>query len=83
MEVARHQFLKISSGAIGSAVAAEVVGLGADTNIAQRQARIVHGKSGFTKTTRDANSRNSGKYLTPQTGILFPEQFLQNEGVYK
>jgi formate dehydrogenase major subunit len=46
MEVTRRQFLKISTGAIGSAVAAEAVGLGADTSIVQRQARTVPIKTG-------------------------------------
>lgn len=45
-KVTRRQFLKISSGAIGSAVVAEAVGLGADTNAAQRQAQTVPIKTG-------------------------------------
>ncbi len=46
MEVTRRQFLKISTGAIGSAVAAEAVGLGADTSTAQQKAGTVPIKTG-------------------------------------
>lgn len=45
-EVTRRQFLKISSGAIGTAVAAEAVGLGADTAAAQAKAQQVPIKTG-------------------------------------
>ena len=41
MEVTRRQFLKISSGAIGTVAAAEAVGLGADTAAAKEQAQTV------------------------------------------
>lgn len=46
MKVTRRQFLKFSSGAIGTAVAAEAVGLGVDTSAAQRQAQAVPIKTG-------------------------------------
>ncbi len=46
MEVSRRQFLKISSGAIGTVAAAEAVGLGADTSSAQAQAQKVPIKTG-------------------------------------
>jgi formate dehydrogenase major subunit len=46
MDVTRRQFLKISSGAIGTAAAAEAVSLGADTKAAQAGARQVPIKSG-------------------------------------
>lgn len=45
-EVSRRQFLKISSGAIGTAVAAEAAALGADTIAAQQQAQKVPIKTG-------------------------------------
>ncbi len=46
MKVTRRQFLKISSGAIGSAVVAEAAGLGADTSAAEKQAQSVPIKRG-------------------------------------
>jgi len=46
MQVTRRQFLKISSGAIGTAVAAEAVTLGADTGAAKEQAQKVPIKTG-------------------------------------
>ncbi len=46
MEVTRRQFLKFSSGAIGTAVAAEAAGLGAATSVAQDQAQKVPIKTG-------------------------------------
>ncbi len=46
MNVSRRQFLKISSGAIGSAVVAEAAGLGADTTGAQATAGKVPIKTG-------------------------------------
>ncbi len=46
MKVSRRQFLKISSGAIGSAVAAEAVSLGAHTAEAQTKAQGVPIKTG-------------------------------------
>jgi formate dehydrogenase major subunit len=46
MQVTRRQFLKISSGAIGMAVAAEAVTLGADTGAAKEQAQKVPIKTG-------------------------------------
>jgi formate dehydrogenase major subunit len=46
MEVSRRQFLKISSGAIGTVAAAEALGLGADTAAAKEQAQTVPIKTG-------------------------------------
>ncbi len=46
MSVNRRQFLKISAGAIGSAVAAEAAGLGLDTGAAQAAAGKVTLKTG-------------------------------------
>ena len=46
MKVTRRQFLKISSGAIGTVAVAEAVGLGADTGKAQEQAQKVPIKTG-------------------------------------
>jgi formate dehydrogenase major subunit len=46
MKVTRRQFLKISSGAIGTIAAAEAMGLGADTGKAQEQAQKVPIKTG-------------------------------------
>jgi formate dehydrogenase major subunit len=46
MEVSRRQFLKISSGAIGTAAALEAVGLGADTSAAKANAQKVPIKTG-------------------------------------
>jgi formate dehydrogenase major subunit len=46
MKVTRRQFLKFSSGAIGTAVAAEAVGLGVDTAAAKANAEKVPIKSG-------------------------------------
>jgi len=46
MDITRRQFFKISSGAIGTAVAAEAVGLGADTSAMQQQAQKVPIKTG-------------------------------------
>ncbi len=46
MKVTRRQFLKISSGAIGTVAAAEAVGLGADTGKAREQAQKVPIKTG-------------------------------------
>jgi len=46
MQVTRRQFLKISSGAIGTAVATEAVTLGADTGAAKEQAQKVPIKTG-------------------------------------
>ncbi len=46
MDVTRRQFLKISSGAIGTAVTAEAVSLGADTAAAQTKAQQVPIKTG-------------------------------------
>ena len=46
MEVTRRQFLKISSGAIGTAVAAEAQGLGADTTQAKATAEKILVKTG-------------------------------------
>jgi formate dehydrogenase major subunit len=46
MKVTRRQFLKISSGAIGTIAAAETVGLGADTGKAREQAQKVLIKTG-------------------------------------
>jgi formate dehydrogenase major subunit len=46
MEVTRRQFLKISSGAIGTAAAAEAISLGADTGSVKEQALKVPIKTG-------------------------------------
>ena len=46
MDISRRQFLKISSGVIGTAAAAEAVGLGADVNAAKEQAQKVPIKTG-------------------------------------
>ena len=46
MDITRRQFFKISSGAIGTAVATEAVGLGADTGAMQQQAQKVPIKTG-------------------------------------
>jgi formate dehydrogenase major subunit len=46
MDVSRRQFLKISSGVIGTAAAAETVGLGADVNAAKEKAQKVPIKTG-------------------------------------
>jgi formate dehydrogenase major subunit len=46
MKVTRRQFLKISSGAIGTAVAVEATGLGADTTQAKATAEKVPIKTG-------------------------------------
>jgi formate dehydrogenase major subunit len=46
MKVTRRQFLKISSGAIGTVAVAEAVGLGADIGKAQEQAQKVPIKTG-------------------------------------
>lgn len=46
MKVTRRQFLKISSGAIGTVAAAEAVGLGADTGGVKKQAQKVPIKTG-------------------------------------
>ncbi len=46
MDITRRQFFKISSGAIGTAVATEAVGLGADTSAMQQQAQKVPIKTG-------------------------------------
>jgi len=46
MKVTRRQFLKISSGVIGTAVAAEAVSFGLDTGAAQQQAQKVPIKTG-------------------------------------
>ena len=46
MQVTRRQFLKISSGAIGTVAAAEAVGLGADTAGVKEQAQKVPIKTG-------------------------------------
>ncbi len=46
MKVTRRQFLKISSGAIGTAVAAEAVAFGADTGAARQNAQKVPIKTG-------------------------------------
>lgn len=46
MEVTRRQFLKISTGAVGTAVAAEAVGFGFDTSTAQARALDVPIKQG-------------------------------------
>jgi formate dehydrogenase major subunit len=46
MEFTRRQFLKISSGAIGTAVAAEASSLGADTTATQTKAQQVPIKTG-------------------------------------
>lgn len=46
MDVSRRQFLKISSGAIGTVAAAEAVGLGADVNAAKEQAQKIPIKTG-------------------------------------
>lgn len=46
MQVTRRQFLKISSGAIGTVAAAEVAGLGADTSAVKEQAQNIPIKTG-------------------------------------
>ncbi len=46
MDISRRQFLKISTGAIGTAVAAEAAGLGLDTSAAQAHALDVPIKQG-------------------------------------
>lgn len=46
MKVTRRQFLKISSGVIGTVVAAEAVSLGLDTSALQQQAQKVPIKTG-------------------------------------
>ena len=46
MQVTRRQFLKISSGAIGTVAAAEAVGFGADTTAAKEQAKNIPIKTG-------------------------------------
>jgi formate dehydrogenase major subunit len=46
MKVTRRQFLRVSMGAIGSAVAAEAVGLGADTSAVQKHAQEIPIKTG-------------------------------------
>jgi formate dehydrogenase major subunit len=46
MQITRRQFLKLSSGAIGTAVAAEAVTLGADTGATKEQAQKVPIKTG-------------------------------------
>jgi formate dehydrogenase major subunit len=46
MEVDRREFIKISAGTIGTAVAAEVLGLGLDTAAAQEKAGTVSMKTG-------------------------------------
>ena len=46
MKVTRRQFLKISSGAIGTVAAAEAVGLGADTTAVKEHAQTVPIKTG-------------------------------------
>jgi formate dehydrogenase major subunit len=46
MEVDRREFIKISAGTIGTAVAAEVLGLGLDTAAAQEKAGTVPMKTG-------------------------------------
>ncbi len=46
MKVDRRQFIKISAGAIGAAVAADIAGLGVDMSAAQEQAAKVPMKTG-------------------------------------
>jgi formate dehydrogenase major subunit len=46
MDVSRRQFLKISTGTIGTVVAAEAVGLGADTSAVKMKAQSVPMKTG-------------------------------------
>lgn len=46
MQVTRRQFLKISSGAIGTVAAAEAVGMGSDMGAAREQAQMVPIKTG-------------------------------------
>jgi len=46
MEITRRQFIKISTGAAGAAVAAEVTGFGFDTSVAQARALDVPIKQG-------------------------------------
>ena len=46
MEVTRRQFIKITSGSLTAAVAAEAAGLGADISVAQAKAQTVPIKSG-------------------------------------
>ncbi|MDA8078390.1 MAG: hypothetical protein M0Z79_05565 [Nitrospiraceae bacterium] len=46
MKVDRRQFIKISAGTIGAAVAADLAGLGLDTSAAQEAARAVLAKTG-------------------------------------
>jgi hypothetical protein len=46
MDVTRRQFIKITSGSITAAVAAEAAGLGADASMAQARAQTVPMKSG-------------------------------------
>jgi anaerobic selenocysteine-containing dehydrogenase len=46
MQVTRRQFLKISSGAIGTVAAAEAMSLGADTSATKEQAQKVPIKTG-------------------------------------
>jgi formate dehydrogenase major subunit len=46
MQVTRRQFLKISSGAIGTVAAAEAVGLGADSAAAKEKAQNIPIKTG-------------------------------------
>ena len=46
MDISRRQFLKISSGAIGTVAAVEAVSLGADTAAAQEKTQQVPIKTG-------------------------------------
>jgi formate dehydrogenase major subunit len=46
MKVTRRQFLRVSMGAIGATVAAEAVGLGADTSAVQKHAQGIPIKTG-------------------------------------
>ena len=46
MKVTRRQFLKVSLGALGTTVAAEAVGLGADMSAVQKHAKAVPIKTG-------------------------------------
>jgi formate dehydrogenase major subunit len=46
MQVTRRQFIKVSAGAIGTTLAAEVIGLGADTGDLQKVAQGVKIKKG-------------------------------------